>query len=154
MEEKTAPPPSYEASNSGSGGIANPNYDAVYSPPLTVSTAPVQPYYGIPMGNQSVYGNTVITQPAMVYNQVQAVPDHTTLAVMSAICCCPLIGLFAVMKALDSRTALANNDIPLAMTRAQEAKRLSIITIICGAVVCIVAVVVVVVVLQSSLYYY
>ncbi|KAH9488913.1 hypothetical protein Btru_058646 [Bulinus truncatus] len=121
MDEKgQVPPPAYDSTY----GVSNPAYDTVYSPQMINTGGPVQQTspYGYA---QPAYGNTVVTQqPIPVYNQVAVVPDNMAMAIFAIFCCWPL-GIAAIMKASDSRTALARNDIPSAIANANDARRYS-----------------------------
>lgn len=158
MEEK-CDPPTYD-----SHGIANPNYNTVYSPPLgePAPSGPTQPYPitspGSPMyvyPTQNVYGNTtmVAQPPMMTVNRVSTVPDNMTLAVVSLLFFWPL-GIAAIMKASDCREALARNDISKAAEYSAEAKRYAWFSIGIGLVGTIIMIIVLAVVLRSDYYYY
>ncbi|KAK0049592.1 proline-rich transmembrane protein 1 [Biomphalaria pfeifferi] len=141
MEEKgLGLPPSYDATH----GVSNPTFDTIYSPPMSEPTVS-PPYYG---HSQPAYGNVVSQQPMVNYTQVTTVPDNMTLAILSLLCCWPL-GIAAIMKASDSRAALARNDIPTALADANDAKRYSCLGIGFGVFSVVVTVIILVVVFTT-----
>ncbi|CAL1532096.1 unnamed protein product [Lymnaea stagnalis] len=158
MDQK-GEPPAYDAP-----GISNPNFNTVYSPPLGEpgTTGSTQPYAYPPPGppmymypTQNVYGNTTVVAqpPLMQVNRVTSVPDNMILAVVSLFFFWPL-GIAAIMKASESREALARNDVAQALQYSTEAKRYALFSIGLGIVGIIVMIIVLAVVLRSNYYYY
>ncbi|XP_025084743.1 proline-rich transmembrane protein 1-like isoform X1 [Pomacea canaliculata] len=127
------------------GYVAQPGYAA--QPGYTV-----QPQQGHSYNHSAV----VVTQPVAAIPVVNSVTDNMGLAIFTTICCCWPIGLFAIMKASESRTALASGDFQRAQTLSQESRRLSLFSIAGGCVSIVIVIIAVVVSItnRSSDYYY
>ncbi|BFZ16186.1 hypothetical protein BsWGS_19225 [Bradybaena similaris] len=154
MEGKTDLPPSYATDYGNNYGQQTGAY------PAQTQFSPSYGYSGPAVTNQSqsTYGNTVIvSQPQPATILATTVPDNFGLAVFATICCFWPLGIFAIMKASDSRAALGRGDLSSALISANESRRLSLISIGVGILVIIgviIAVVVIVVNNQNSAYYY
>ncbi|PVD33590.1 hypothetical protein C0Q70_04847 [Pomacea canaliculata] len=142
-----APQPGYAPQQ---GYVAQPGYAA---PPGYAA----QPGYGYqtPQSYTSNQSTVVVTQPVAAVPVVHSVQDNMGLAIFTTICCCWPIGLFAIMRASESRTALASGDFQRAQTLSQESRRFSLFAIAGGCVsIVIVIVAVVVTITNRSNYYY
>ncbi|XP_005112919.1 proline-rich transmembrane protein 1 isoform X3 [Aplysia californica] len=104
---------------------------------------PYNPYYPPPQAMQSTNNTAVVThQPAVVTQPViQQVPDRMGLAIFVTLCCFWPLGIVAIMKASESRSALNHNDFVAANKHAESSKRLSLISIGCGVVSLIIVIV-------------
>ncbi|PVD33586.1 hypothetical protein C0Q70_04843 [Pomacea canaliculata] len=94
--------------------------------------------------------------PKQGYSTVAAVPVCSQcarqhgLAIFTTLCCCWPIGLFAIMKASESRTALASGDFQRAQTLSQDSRRLSCFSIAGGCVSIVIVIIVVVTMVTSN----
>ncbi|XP_025084748.1 proline-rich transmembrane protein 1-like isoform X1 [Pomacea canaliculata] len=111
----------------------------------------VQPQQGYSYNHSTV----IVTQPVAAVPVVHSVPDNMGLAIFTTLCCCWPIGLFAIMKASESRTALESGDIQRAQTLSQESRRLSLFSIIGGIVSIVIFIIAAVFsITNRSSYYY
>ncbi|XP_025084750.1 proline-rich transmembrane protein 1-like [Pomacea canaliculata] len=106
----------------------------------------VQPQQGYSYNHSTV----IVTQPVAAVPVVHSVPDHMGLAIFTTLCCCWPIGLFAIMKASESRTALASGDFQRAQTLSQDSRRLSLFSIAGGCVSIVIVIIVVVTMVTSN----
>ncbi|CAB4009009.1 CD225 dispanin family, partial [Paramuricea clavata] len=60
--------------------------------------------------------------------------DRITLSVIVWFCCCPLIGILAILKSFEAKTRYINGDYAGAEASARTAKKLSHAAIICGLI--------------------
>ncbi|PVD33584.1 hypothetical protein C0Q70_04841 [Pomacea canaliculata] len=97
-----------------------------------------QPQQGYSYNHNSA---VVVTQPVTAVPVVNSVPDNMGLAIFTTICCCWPIGLFAIMKASQSRTALASGDTQRAQNLSQESRRLSLVAIAFGCVAIVIVII-------------
>lgn len=112
------PPPYYTASGpAGDAGYASGNVQ-----PVVV----VQPFSGVQY-----------VAPAVAE---QMVPDHLVYAIMATICCCWPIGLFAIFKSIECRSAINRGDVNTAMHLSRQTRRLANWTIGVGIVSCVLSV--------------
>ncbi|XP_025084746.1 proline-rich transmembrane protein 1-like isoform X1 [Pomacea canaliculata] len=116
-----------------------------------------QPGYAVQpqQGHSYNHSAVIVTQPVAAIPVVHSVPDNMGLAVFATICCCWPIGIFAIMKASESRTALASGDFQRAQTLSQQSRRFALFSILGGiGSVIIVIISVVVRINNRSSYYY
>ncbi|CAG5118490.1 unnamed protein product, partial [Candidula unifasciata] len=97
------------------------------------------------------------SQPAPTTILATTVPDNMGLAIFATFCCFLPLGIFAIMKASESRAQLERGDLSSAMLSANDSRRFSLISIGVGILLIIgiiIAVVVVVVNNTEYTYYY
>lgn len=100
-----------------------------------------------------IFQTTVYNQPQPVNNVVvTSVDDNMGMAIFATFCCFWPLGLIAIMRASEVKSALAVNDFVRAQRLADESKRLSRLSIIIGAVLLVVVFVIVLVVNLSTVY--
>uniref|UniRef100_UPI00397E9E1C CD225/dispanin family protein n=1 Tax=Salmonella sp. s54925 TaxID=3159674 RepID=UPI00397E9E1C len=87
-----------------------------------------------PISSQVCNNTTVVmTQPSVVTTAViPYVNDNMGLSIFSCLCCCWIIGIFAIMKSSEARNLYVAGDYNGAMMAAQTARNLSIAAIVCG----------------------
>ncbi|XP_046856830.1 metacaspase-1-like [Xenia sp. Carnegie-2017] len=71
-------------------------------------------------------------QPAAETNPV--INDHMTLSIVSFLCCCWPIGIFAIIKSREARNRSVAGDYEGAIASAYIAKNLAVIAIVCSIV--------------------
>ncbi|BFZ04068.1 hypothetical protein BsWGS_07107 [Bradybaena similaris] len=125
---------------------SNADYSATYS-----DTPPQQPppYYQSPPVN---YGatNVVVGQPMPSTFITVTVDDHMSLAVFACLCCFWPVGLIAILKANESREALARGDVQAATLKSREARKFALVSIGAGVIMLITVIVIAVVLITSS----
>lgn len=146
----SANPPAYpDTYPEKSGGPPPQGYPSQGAPPG-------QPYpqqsYGQSYGQQPgvMYGAPPGAPPTVVYVQ-QPVPltnppnDYFCYSIFVTICCCFIIGIFAIMKSWECRTATTNGNRPVAEQKSQEARKLAHIALgvgIASIIICIIVIIV------------
>jgi len=123
-------------------------------PPYVPGTAPPPGSYGAPppappgffpiAGQQPVaYGMASGIPQAYVYVQpeplVDPPNDYMGYALFTTICCCWIVGLFAIARASECRTAIRLGNRPEAVMRSRQAKKYSHIALALGLVSIVVA---------------
>lgn len=86
-------------------------------------------------------GAVIYSQPmsmpmqAPIYIPLQNPPkNYLTLSIFATICCCWCAGVFAVVRAVESRSAATYGDRISAELKSSEAKKYSIISIVLGII--------------------
>ena len=79
----------------------------------------------------------VIVQPRVISNQSPVIsekeaPDHLVMAILVTMCCCLPLGIVAILKASECRTARKRGDRDNALLYGREAKKFSEIGLLCG----------------------
>ncbi|XP_028402658.1 uncharacterized protein LOC114525485 [Dendronephthya gigantea] len=100
---------------------------------------PPQGHFQQPAGFSSQTNNTttvvVQNQPQVVTSTViPVVNDQMGLAIFACLCCCPLIGLIAIVKSSESRSRYVSGDYVGAVSSAQSSRNLSYAAIVCGLI--------------------
>ncbi|BFZ16189.1 hypothetical protein BsWGS_19228 [Bradybaena similaris] len=164
--KKEDAPPAYSndySPNYGQPTAYGTDYTANHGQPQATYPTQYNPYGypgpAAPMQTQGNYTNAVVvTQGVPGTILTTTVPDNMGLAIFATFCCFLPLGIFAIMKASDSRSHLARGDISAALITSNESRRLSLIAIGIGVLMIIgiiVAVVVVVVTgVNTRTYYY
>jgi len=123
-----------------------PQYPAQAAPPIVAPGAPVYP---APPGGYVIAGNPgavpppVVGQPQVVYVQAPIIseneaPDHLVMAILVTICCCLPLGIVAILKASECRSARMRGDRDNALQYSREAKKFSMIGLGCGIAIIVV----------------
>lgn len=120
------PPPQYQPSP---GYGYPPQY-----PPQQYTDHP-----GFPPGGYST--NAVIVAPGPMTMNEPPPPDYMNRAIFVTICCFWPTGIFAIMKASESRSAYARGDVHSARSNSNSARQLSNISIMAGVASILVAVI-------------
>ncbi|XP_048729226.1 proline-rich transmembrane protein 1-like isoform X2 [Ostrea edulis] len=130
---RNEPPPQYQP-NQGNG------YPPQYQPPQQYA-----PQYtdhpGFPAGGYSA--NTVVLAPGPMTMNDPPPPDYMNRAIFVTICCFWPTGIFAIMKASESRSAYARGDIQSARSNASSARQLTNISIMAGVASVLVSIIIV-----------
>ncbi|XP_076115040.1 proline-rich transmembrane protein 1-like isoform X1 [Mytilus galloprovincialis] len=90
-------------------------------------------------GYQTQYN---VVAPGMVTMAEPPPPDYMTRAIMVTVCCFWPIGIFAIMKASESKSAYARGDLAGAKENSRSAKQLSNIGIAAGVVSVVILVII------------
>lgn len=99
-----------------------------------------QPYCTQPQGywQQQAPPNVIYVQPAPLANPPQ---DYLGYSIFVTICCCWIIGIFAIMKSAECRSAVSAGDRTTAEEKSRQAKRLAnialglgIVSVVCSIV--------------------
>ncbi|KAL4238706.1 response to biotic stimulus [Mactra antiquata] len=149
-------PPSYDQANQGQQGFGQyppqGQYGMApppgqYAPPAGQYAPPAGQYAPAPQfGGHMQQSNVVVTQvggygPGATY---QAPPhDYTTQAWIACLCCFWPTGILAIMRASESRNALACGDMARAHEAANSARTMVRISYLAGVLSIVVAVVIV-----------
>jgi len=91
--------------------------------------------YGMGTGNPQAY---VFVQPTALTNPPD---DHMCYSIFVTICCCWLIGIFAIMKSSECRNAIRLGNRPEAELKSAQAKKYSNIGLGLGIVTIIMSIV-------------
>lgn len=112
------PPPPYQPRL----GNGNPPY---YPPPKYTD----QPC----VASEQSFTNPSIVAPGPVRtNEPPPPPDYMNRAIFVTMCCFWPTGIFAIMKASESRSAIARGDMESARSHSSTARQLSNISVIAG----------------------
>jgi len=118
-------------------GPAPPSGSYPAPPPLPTGYYPIagqQPMgYGMATGNPQAY---VFVQPTPL---VDPPNDYMGYSLFVTICCCWIVGLFAIAKSSECRTAIRLGNRPEAVLRSRQAKKYSHIALAFGIVTVAVA---------------
>jgi len=99
------------------------------APPGFYAIAGEQPVgYGMATGNPQAY---IFVQPQPL---VDPPNDYMGYALFTTICCCWIVGLFAISRSSECRTAVRLGNRPEAMMRSRQAKKYSHIALALGIV--------------------
>jgi len=134
--EEEAPPPQYS-------DIAGPPAQQPYTPAAPPVVHPGAPVYPAPPGGYIIAGNAggapppVVGQPQVVYVQAPIIPeheapDHLVMAILVTICCCLPLGIVAIIKSTECRSARLRGDRENALLNGRDAKKFSLIGLGCG----------------------
>ncbi|XP_061178039.1 proline-rich transmembrane protein 1-like [Saccostrea echinata] len=119
-----------------------------YQPPQGYGYPPQYPpqqvadHPGFPPGGYTST-NTVLVAPGPMTMNEPPPPDYMNRAIFVTICCFWPTGIFAIMKASESRSAYARGDILSARSNANSARQLSNISIMAGVASVLVAIIIV-----------
>ncbi|XP_022307414.1 proline-rich transmembrane protein 1-like [Crassostrea virginica] len=122
------PPPQYQ-----------PNQG--YGQPPQYAPQPYSDHPGFPAGGYTT--NTVLVAPGPVTMNEPPPPDYMTRAIFVTICCFWPTGIFAIMKASESRSAYARGDFQSARSNANSARQLSNISIMAGVASVLIGIIIV-----------
>jgi len=84
--------------------------------------------YGLSTGNPQAF---VIVQPAPLADPPN---DYLGYSIFVTICCCWMVGIFAIVRSCESRTASRIGNRPEAELRSRQAKNYSHIALVLGLV--------------------
>ncbi|XP_022318732.2 proline-rich transmembrane protein 1-like [Crassostrea virginica] len=108
------------SSPQGSGHPAPPSYSSLQNQGQTNSST-------------LIWSSNVVAPAPMSMNSMEPPPpDYTARALIVMLCCCMPLGLCAVMKASESKRALARGDMQTARTHADSARQLTIMGLVAG----------------------
>lgn len=108
-------------------GQQPPYYSA--APPVVSPQAPVYP---APEGGYVIPGqpgaSPVVGQPQVIYVQAPIIPeeeapDHLVKAILVTVCCCLPLGIVAILKSTECRSARMRGDRANAVLHGREAKK-------------------------------
>ena len=123
FENKLQPPPAY----------SYPAGQAAASPGLLGGVVYQQP------SAPNVAQGYAQVQPVVFVQQMQEPPsDYLGCSIFTMICCCWCIGLAALLESIKCRDAIARGDRVAAVGHSQSAKRLIIVSVVCGIVLYVV----------------
>ena len=137
LEEEEAPPPPYSE-------IAQPPPQQPHAPAApSVTHAGTIPAYLAPPGTYVITRNVngaptpVVRQPGVVYVQAPIIPEHEApdylcMAILVTMCCCLPLGIVAVIKANQCRSARLRGDRKNALLNGRDARKFSLIGLGCG----------------------
>lgn len=119
-----------------------------YPPAAPPVVAPGAPVYPAPPGGYVIPGHPgaqqpIVGQPQVVYVQApviteQEAPDHLVMAILVTICCCLPLGIVAILKASECRSARMRGDRENALMYGREAKKFSLIGLGCGIAIIVI----------------
>ncbi|WAQ94544.1 PRRT1-like protein [Mya arenaria] len=151
MDDKGEAPPPYSPPTSGNYGLQNPAANASYpgqtnygydQPQGHYNGSPQGQYAGYAHGSQGQFVNSSsMSNSNVVVAQVGGGPiyqtspqDYTTQAWIACLCCFWPTGLLAIMKASESRDALARGDLIGAQSASNSARQFVRISYVVGIV--------------------
>ncbi|KAH9508225.1 hypothetical protein Btru_050502 [Bulinus truncatus] len=88
--------------------------------------------------NSPVSNNVIITQPCQSTGHIcdeKKIPNYTCFSVFVILCCCPCVGICALINARDARTKMAQGNIMEALKTARTARNLNIAGLVIGLVI-------------------
>ncbi|XP_025084740.1 proline-rich transmembrane protein 1-like isoform X3 [Pomacea canaliculata] len=157
MEEKQALPPANNEATEGYPATGNPGF-AGNSFGYPSSYPPQQGYgegYAAQPGYQPTQQDYKSNQPTVVEmtsdrrSRRKQFQDPLCLAIFTTICCFWPIGIFAIFRASEARTAQATGYFEPAQTLSRESRRLSLIGIGIGCIGIIITIIVTVLVVNK-----
>jgi len=119
-------PPSYNESVGQPSTLPPPTYPVPSANPPAVVT-------GIPNPGMT----PVVGQPQIIYVQAPVIPeeeapDHLVMAILVTVCCCLPLGIVAILKSTECRSARMVGDRNRAQLNSREAKKFALIGLACG----------------------
>jgi len=139
-EKSDMPPPDNHQVNLG----APPGYTVVGSG-YTSLGGPYAPPGSYPIAGQQPMGYGMSTNVPQAFIYVQATPltnppnDYMAYSMFATICCCWVVGLFAIMRSSECRVAIQAGNRPEAELKSSQARKYSHIAVGLGIVSILIA---------------